>query len=358
MDAGFAESYMLRDIEIDSLLNLFLIYIKNSTVLGNGNWLFQIVPALFRLITPTNDPARALRNASFHYDTSNELFAAFLSPDMNYSSPIWDASQPEEPLEAAQLRKINRLIGKLELSSEHHLFDIGGGWGSLAISAACAKGCRVPATTLSSEQKELFDVRVKQSGLQHLVECVVCDYRNIPAPAGGYDRIVSVEMVEHVGKEHMSDYCGAISRMLKPIGGIMVVQGITIINKVGLLFRICDLNYNPLISRVVLQIARQCRKLHRALRLSRRIPADGGKIAEPWGCWLECALEVESVETIGHHYSKALRVWRENFESAWPKTRKSYEKTHRLSETEMEAFRRRWVQVAHSSLHCTYHESD
>jgi cyclopropane-fatty-acyl-phospholipid synthase len=201
-------------------------------VLGNGSWLFQLVPAVFRLIKPSNDPARALRNASFHYDTSNDLFAAFLSPDMNYSSPIWDPAQPEEPLEAAQLRKVHHLIAKLELSAGDHLLDIGGGWGSLAIAAAREKGCRVTATTLSREQKHLFDGRIIEAGLQHLVECVVCDYRSTPTPPGGYDRVVSVEMVEHVGREHMDEYFASISQMLKPVGGIMVVQGITIINKV------------------------------------------------------------------------------------------------------------------------------
>lgn len=151
---------------------------------------------------------------------------------MNYSSPIWDASNPDEPLEAAQLRKIHRLIEKLELSPEHHLLDIGGGWGSLAITAARTKGCRVTATTLSREQKTLFDARIRDAGLQDRVECIICDYRKTPAPPGGYDRVVSVEMVEHVGRKNMNDYFAAISKMLKPVGGIMVVQGITITNKV------------------------------------------------------------------------------------------------------------------------------
>lgn len=55
------------------------------------------------------------------------------------------------------------------------------------------------------------------------------------------------------------------------------------------------------------------------------------------------ALEVESVESIGHHYCKALRLWRENFERNWPGIRESYERTHTLSAAEIEAFRRRWI---------------
>jgi len=54
-------------------------------------------------------------------------------------------------------------------------------------------------------------------------------------PEGGYDRIVSVEMLEHVGKEFMNVYFGAINSLLNPTHGIMVIQGITLINQVLLL---------------------------------------------------------------------------------------------------------------------------
>ncbi|KAH8649034.1 Mycolic acid cyclopropane synthetase-domain-containing protein [Xylariales sp. PMI_506] len=324
LDAGFAESYMLREIETDSLLDLFLIYINSSTVLGNGNFIFQLLPALFRLIKPTNDPARALRNASFHYDTSNDLFAGFLSPDMNYSSPIWLASEPEESLESAQMRKIHHLIDKLELSPEHHLLDIGGGWGSLAITAAQSKGCRVTTTTLSKEQKELCDLRIKNAGVQDRVDCVIRDYRKSPLQKGGYDRIVSVEMVEHVGKEHMNEYFGAISRLLKPTGGIMVVQGITIINQ----FYKLHANVDNFIERYIFPGG----YLPTAAKLLNAV--DVGSNGE---------LEVESVESIGHHYCKALRLWRENFVVNWPQICASYKKSHPLSEVETEAFRRRWI---------------
>lgn len=224
---------MLQHIECDNLLNLFLIYIHNWDVLGNGNPVFQLVPKLFRLLRPTNDPAHALRNASFHYDTSNDLFVGFLSPDMNYSSALW--SDHTESLETAQIRKVHNMIQKARISPTDHVLDIGGGWGSLAIEAVRLTGCRVTATTLSKEQKGLFDERVKAAGFEDKIEVVLCDYRSTPRPKGGYDRVLSVEMLEHVGKEHMDEYFASISKLLKDDGGIMVVQGITVINKVSIL---------------------------------------------------------------------------------------------------------------------------
>jgi cyclopropane-fatty-acyl-phospholipid synthase len=81
----------------------------------------------------------------------------------------------------------------------------------------------------------------------------VCDYRKTLAVDGGYDRIVSVEMVEHVGRKHMDDYFGAISKMLKATGGIVDIQGITIIN--GISLGVGQKQDLQLIKQLVLQVA-------------------------------------------------------------------------------------------------------
>ena len=112
------------------------------------------------------------------------------------------------------------------------MLDIGGGWGYLAIETVKMTGCRVTATTLSVEQKALGEKRIQEAGLQDRIQVLLCDYRNTPRIEGGYDRIVSVEMLEHVGKEFMDGYFGAIDRLLNREYGVVVVQGITIINKV------------------------------------------------------------------------------------------------------------------------------
>ncbi|KAF2119539.1 Mycolic acid cyclopropane synthetase-domain-containing protein [Lophiotrema nucula] len=301
MDAGFAESYMLQQLECENLVNLFLIYIKNWDILGSGNLFFQLVPKLFRLLGPKNDPAHALKNASFHYDTSNDLFAGFLSPDMNYSSAMWSADHTES-LEASQMRKVQGIIRKARISSTDHVLDIGGGWGSLAIEAVKMTGCRVTATSLSKEQKELFDERVKVAGLSDRIEMVLCDYRSTPMPKGGYDRIISIEMLEHVGREYMHEYFASISKLLKKEGGIMVVQGITMIQRFHD-FRKKNDNF-----------------IDRYIFPGGYLPPINGLLGSiQQGSKGE--LEVESVESIGPHYIKTLRLWGEKFEQNWPSIR-------------------------------------
>lgn len=153
---------------------------------------------------------------------------------MNYSSAIW-SGEPGESLESAQRRKVQNILDKADISSTDHVLDIGCGWGNLAITAVQQTGCRVSGLTLSTEQKALAEERLKAAGLQDKITILLCDYRKAPMPEGGYDRIISIEMLEHVGDKFMNTYFQQISTYLKPNGGRMVVQGITKINSVSLI---------------------------------------------------------------------------------------------------------------------------
>jgi cyclopropane-fatty-acyl-phospholipid synthase len=233
---GFAEAYMSGELECNDLVALVSIYISNWAVLGTGSRFLSLLPRLQHLLATLSRPnntKNSLLNASSHYDTSNELFAAFLSRDMSYSCPIWESG--EEILEDAQLRKVRNVIDKAEIKAHHHVLDIGGGWCFLAIEAVKRTGCRVTVTTLSVEQKVLGEKRIKEEGLEDRVRVLLVDYRDTPLLEGGkkrYDRVVSVEMLEHVGKEFLDGFFMAIDRLLDPEEGVMVIQGITIINRV------------------------------------------------------------------------------------------------------------------------------
>jgi cyclopropane-fatty-acyl-phospholipid synthase len=151
---------------------------------------------------------------------------------MNYSSAIW-SEDSKESLESAQRRKVHNIIDKARICSSDHVLDIGCGWGDLAIEAVKRTGCRVTGLTLSAEQRVLAQKRIKAAGLEGHITILLCDYRQAPKPDGGYDRIVSVEMLEHVGDKFMIQYFESISSLLNRENGIMVVQGITMINPVS-----------------------------------------------------------------------------------------------------------------------------
>ena len=179
-----------------------------------------LVGALSRV--PSNTRTRARRHISAHYDLGNDMFRLFLDESMTYSCALFD--EAEMSLHEAQLAKLDRICRKLELSPDDHLVEIGSGWGSLAIHAAREYGCRVTTTTISAEQHDVANERVRAAGLEDRVEVLIEDYRDL---RGSYSKLVSVEMIEAVGWQYFDLFFGNCSKLLAP-DGLMLLQAITI----------------------------------------------------------------------------------------------------------------------------------
>lgn len=162
------------------------------------------------------------RNISAHYDLGNSLFEHMLDPTMMYSAAMF--SDPSDTLEQAQLRKLDRICQKLDLKPDDHLLEIGTGWGSMAVYAALHFGCQVTTTTLSQEQYAYTAQRIRELGLESKVTLLLEDYRDL---TGTYDKLVSIEMVEAVGHDHLPAYFSQCSGLLKD-DGLMLLQSITI----------------------------------------------------------------------------------------------------------------------------------
>lgn len=166
-------------------------------------------------------PTQSHSNSSHHYDLGNELFAAFLDEDMTYSCGFFDS--PDWTLEEAQRRKIEVTLDRLQLFDQATVLDIGCGWGSLAV-AASRRGAQVTGINLAREQVDLARRRVAEA--QSSAEILLADYREFARErAGTFDRIVSVGMIEHVGKRRHKTFFKCVRRLLKP-GGIAVVHSI------------------------------------------------------------------------------------------------------------------------------------
>ena len=142
---------------------------------------------------------------------------------MIYSSAIF--SSVEDTLEEAQLRKLNEIAERGDISSGDEILEIGCGWGEMAIFLATKYGCNVTGLTLSTQQLEEAQLRITKRGLQHKVKILLCDYRNIPLEKK-YDKIVSIEMIEAVGHEYLETYFQTLSKHLRP-SGKAIVQAIS-----------------------------------------------------------------------------------------------------------------------------------
>jgi cyclopropane-fatty-acyl-phospholipid synthase len=175
-----------------------------------------------RLQGTTHTLERDRQAVTYHYDTSNDLFALYLDKRMVYSCAYF--AKPEEDLDTAQERKLEYICRKLALRPGERLLDIGCGWGALIMYAAEKYGVSALGITLSEPQASLANQRIRMQGLQERCRAEVRDYRQVDESAP-FDKLVSIGMVEHVGGPKMPEYFGKAWRLLKP-GGLFLNHGI------------------------------------------------------------------------------------------------------------------------------------
>lgn len=341
-DMGLSESYMLGEVACSDLTAFFRLFILNKNHLSNGTtFSSNLAGKVSGLIRSTNTLTNARLNIAAHYDISNDMFAAFLSPDMTYSCPIWlpksDPLSLQETMEQAQNRKLRRFIDNAKLKDTDHVLEIGTGWGSLAILAVQEAGCRVTSLTLSVEQKQLAEERIAAVGLTDKITVLLCDYRSLPVPPEHqkYDKLISIEMLEAVGAEFLETYFRCVDTLLKSEGGIAVFQCITIPESRYEGYSTSD----DFIRRYIFPGGH----LPTTTQLLDKIRAGSSSKTSP------PRLIPESIENIGPHYAKTLRLWRQSFmQNFGTKIRPALLAMHaksgkpRMTDEDVEVFRRKW----------------
>ena len=118
------------------------------------------------------------------------------------------------------------ILEKLHLKEGMTLLDIGCGWGFLLIEAAKKYKVKGTGITLSREQHAEFRKRIKEEGLQDMLDVKLMDYRDLPKEGQTYDRVVSVGMVEHVGRENYQLFNDCVRDVLKD-GGLFLLHFIS-----------------------------------------------------------------------------------------------------------------------------------
>jgi cyclopropane-fatty-acyl-phospholipid synthase len=156
-----------------------------------------------------------------HYDAGNDFYALWLDERMVYSCAYF--TDPSQDIDAAQLSKLDHICRKLRLRSGERLLDIGCGWGALVMHAA-HYGVEATGITLSEPQAALARERIAAAGLGDRCRIDVRDYRELPADTL-FDKMTSIGMVEHVGREKLPTYFAEAFRLLAP-GGVFLNHGI------------------------------------------------------------------------------------------------------------------------------------
>lgn len=220
---GAAESYLRGEWTTDDLPATLKVFAANLDMINqlDGPVTRAInLPSTLAHRLRRNSRSGSRRNIRDHYDLGNELFALFLDDTMTYSCGVFQ--KPDATMQEASLAKLDLVCQKLQLTSSHHVLEIGSGWGSFAIHAARTYGCRVTTTTISQAQFDVASARVREAGLDSRVTVLLSDYRDL---TGQYDALVSIEMIEAVGAQFLDQYFATCNRLLAPHGQ-MLLQGI------------------------------------------------------------------------------------------------------------------------------------
>jgi cyclopropane-fatty-acyl-phospholipid synthase len=286
---GAGEAYMDGLWDCDDLVTLTRILVRNhdhldameSGLARLGGAGMRVWAALMR-----NTRKGSRRNIAAHYDLGNDLFKLFLDENLMYSSALY--AEDDDTLEVASTRKLDRICRKLGLGPQHHVLEIGTGWGGFALHAAKHYGCRVTTTTISREQHDLARERIEAAGLGERVTLLLEDYRDLE---GSYDRVVSIEMIEAIGHQYLDIYFRTVDRLLKA-DGMALIQAITIE----------DHRYHKALKAIDF--------IKRYIFPGSFIPsinAMSGAIAR------NSELKLFNLEDIGPSYALTLRAWRQRF---------------------------------------------
>jgi len=295
-DMGVGESYMDGEWEADDLATFLTLAAENEDQL-------DVATGLTKALSVGNDLRHLLRrntrrgsrkNIAAHYDLSNEFFELFLDETMTYSSALFEFEG--QPLADAQRNKYRSLAEKAQLGPEDHVLEVGCGWGGFALFAARQYGCRVTGITVSERQHSLARARVTEAGLENRVEIRFQDYRDV---TGSFDKIVSIEMFEALGRGHWPVFFEKLEEVLAP-RGLVALQAISL----------PDYRFE--------EYARHCDWIQRYIfpgSLLASLHHVTGAMSR-----VSC-LGVHDLEDIGPHYAPTLARWRQAFLSKLDRVR-------------------------------------
>ena len=275
---ALGEAYMKEELEVDrdlyEVLNLFL---------GQMGKFKMDKSALKKLILTSKAKKNQEKEVRFHYDIGNEFYRLWLDETMSYSCGYF--KNAEDTLYDAQVNKADHILEKLQLQEGMTLLDIGCGWGFLLMRAAKKYGIKGTGITLSKEQYQKFSEDIEREGLKDRLQVELMDYRDLKHSGVQFDRVVSVGMLEHVGRGNYELFMENAEAVLKP-------EGLFLLHYIS------------------------AQKEHEGDPWIKKYIFPGGTIPslrEIIDILPEYEFHVLDIESLRGHYNRTLLCWRENF---------------------------------------------
>lgn len=305
VDLGFGEAYMLGDIDIEGKMTDLMTVVFTAGLVESFR---EVIYRPANIIRHLPDHIRVFWNWIYQrhtyendkrfisepYDLGNEFYALWLDKDMQYSCGYFKT--PHDSIDLAEEQKREQICRKLGLKPGETLLDIGCGWGGMIIYAARHYGISGVGVTLSKEQAEESNRRIRKAGLQDRITVEHADYRDLPRQGRVFDRVVSVGCLEHIGRPNHDLFFSIVKQSLKP-GGTFVLHTITQ-NTIGPPLAFGNKHVFP--------------------------GVDTSTLAEISGRLAKLGFRVHDVENLRLHYSLTIERWLEAFEANVDEIRAMY----------------------------------
>ena len=289
----FAELYMAKRLTSSNLTTLMHYFALNNDE-AEDTLKISILKYFFNKFSHfknKNSERQAKKNISYHYDLGNKFYSYWLDKSMTYSSAIF--SKPNDGLEIAQKNKYKKLAKLVSVEDGDNILEIGCGWGGFSEFLGREYDCNVTAITISKEQYNFAKKRIKKANLENRIDIRYCDYRKID---GRFDKVLSIEMFEAVGKEYWNNFFRKIRDVLNPDGNVGL-QLITIDDKIYEVYK-----KNP--------------------DFIQKYIFPGGMLPS-FEILKNVAnknyFNIDNVNSFSNDYAKTLNIWNKNFNKNWKK---------------------------------------
>jgi len=237
----------------------------------------------FRRSNRSIDQAKS--NARFHYGHGADFYGYWLDRElMMYTCAYW--KDGTRNVEEAQHNKVEHVCRKIRLKPGETVVDIGCGFGGFMFHAAQHHGVKLCGVNTTTEQVEWLRGEIQRRGLGGQMEVREADFRQVHAQ---FDKVVSIGVLEHAGRDQLREVVKAHADFLKP-GGLGMLHFIGHVGARDTEFYI------------------------------RQHVFPGGwipSLAETITAMEDCGLEIVDVENLRRHYALTLDAWTERFEAHW-----------------------------------------
>ena len=160
-------------------------------------------------------PVRSTRAVVEHYNSDVRFISLILGPSLCYTCAFFE--HDGDSLEDAQEKKLNLIAERISLRNGDTILDLGSGWGYAAFPLVEEYGCDVTGITISDAQIEFCNRRSAERAVTDRVRFVKSDYVDY-MPSKRFDRVISIGMLEHVGKFQYKIFFDKVSTFLSEEG--------------------------------------------------------------------------------------------------------------------------------------------